>query len=295
VETYTKRQTVKPLMAVKRERLAFLLTLPALLAIFLLVLYPLGYSFYRSFQGMDASFSVEHYATILADKTFWKVAWNTVKFTVVMVAIEVVLGLSVALCLQRVNSWLRNVLRAFFMIPLLIAPVVASYEWMWLFNDQYGLVTTAIKALGMESPLWLADPKWAFVSVVIVDLWIATPFVILVFQSALSSLPADPYEAAKVEGANQFQTFFYLTLPFLRPVFLIVLIIRTMDAFRLYDSIAVLTSGGPGLATTTLSVLIFKTGINFGQIEEASAMSILTVIPILIITLIYIRLLRLNR
>jgi multiple sugar transport system permease protein len=279
----------------KQERLAFLLTFPALLFILALVVYPLCFAISQSFQLSDGSIGIDHYRSILKDSTFWSVLWNTVKFTFIIVSLEVIVGLIVAIFLQQLNSKLKSFLRAVFMIPLLMSPVVASYEWMWLLNDQYGLVPHLFKWLGLESPLWLADPKWAFFSIVIVDMWIATPFVILIFSSALASLPKDPYESAEIDGATKLQQFYYLTLPLLKPAFLIVLIIRTMDVFRLYDAVAILTNGGPGLSTTTLSILAFKTGITFGQLEVASAIAILTIIPIFIITLIYLRVIRLNR
>jgi multiple sugar transport system permease protein len=275
----------------QRARLAIFLTAPALICILLLVLYPLGYAILNSFKISDGSFGMESYLDILNDALFWEVFWNTVKFTIIIVGSEVILGLIVALSLQKMNRVIRNTLRAFFMIPLLVAPVVASYEWMWLFNDQYGLINFLLKAVGLNPPLWLAEPNWAFFSIVIVDMWIATPFVILILQSALSSLPAEPYESAKVEGASGFQLFIHLTLPYLKPALLVILIIRTMDVFRLYDAVAVLTNGGPGLATTTLSMLIFRTGMSYGELGKASAMSIVTIVPILLVSLFYIRLL----
>lgn len=285
-QTINKSKTSK----LNREgRLAFLLTFPALIIILSLIAYPLGYSLVSSFYPQSGNFGIGNYASILKDKFFWVVFINTLKFTVVIVSIEVLTGLLVAICLEKLNTHFKNFFRAIFILPLLMSPVVASYEWMWLFNDQYGLVPHMIKLLGIKPPLFLVEPIWAFFSIVIVDMWIATPFVILVFQSSLASLPRDPYECADIEGATRLQQFWYITLPLLKPAFLIILIIRTMDVFRIYDAVVVLTGGGPGLFTTSMSLLAFRTGINFGQLGKASAMSILITIPILIVTVIYLK------
>ncbi len=277
-----------------RRRTAFLLTLPSLLAIGLLVLYPLGYSINESFRNRDGAPSIDNYSIALANPAFLESMANTVEFTVLMVAIEMLLGLLVALSLQEVGSRARSLLRALFMVPLLVAPVVAAYQWSWMLNGQYGPVGALLQGVGVTPPLWLSDPGWAFFTVVLVDVWIATPFAVLIFQSALSSLPEEIYEAARLDGVSRWQSFWHITRPLLKPAFLIVLVIRTMDAFRTYDIVAVLTGGGPGLATSTLSVIAVQTGIDIGQLGVAAAMSILTLLPILVVTLVYLRVIRIT-
>lgn len=270
----------------KNARLAFLLALPAIILIALVVAYPIGFSVVKSFTTREG-YSLKNYKSILSDNSFSFTLLNTIKFTLIIVIIELVIGLIVALCLQNIK--IRNSFRALFTIPLLVSPVVSSYAWMWLLNDQYGLISHILKFMKITPPLWLANPNWAFISIVIVDMWIATPFVIIVFQSALASLPKSPYESAEIDGASSIQKFRYLTLPFLKPAFLVILTIRTMDVFRIYDSIVVLTGGGPGNATMSLSLLAFRTGITFGNLKGGSAMSLLMTIPLFIATIICIR------
>jgi multiple sugar transport system permease protein len=274
------------------KRTGFLLTAPAVLAIGLLVLYPLGYSINESLHRSSGSFTLHNYRIALANPAFRTSFKNTIAFTVIMVVTEIVLGLAVALALQTIGPRKRAILRALFMIPLLVAPVVAAYEWGWMLNDQFGVVNQFFHWAGATPPLWLSNPHWAFAAVVVVDVWIATPFSILIFSSALSALSPEIYEAARLEGASPVQTFWYITRPLLKPAFLIVLVIRTMDAFRTYDAIAVLTGGGPGLSTSSLSILTVKTGIDNGSLHLASAMSILTLLPILVVTLVYLRIIR---
>lgn len=275
-----------------RQRAALFLTLPALATIAILVVYPLGYSIVQSFTSPDGNITAANFVGAIGNPAFRTAFTNTVLYTVIMVSCELVLGLVVAISLQEVRPRVRNVLRALFLIPLLVAPVVASYQWSWLLNGQYGVINVFLRWLGLAPPLWLASPGWAFVIVILVDLWISTPFAVLIFQSALASLPDEIYEAVRLDGASRWQSFRLITTPLLRPALVIVLIIRTMDAFRIYDIIAVLTGGGPGSATTSLSVEAVQTGINIGNLNGAAAMSILTLLPVLVVTLVYLRLIR---
>lgn len=296
--TYSPAGTVqrrKSQLARSRERSALLLTIPAIAAICLLVLYPLGYSINQSFRSVDGLLTTQNYDGALHDPAFRAAVWNTVRFTVIMVTVETLLGLAVALALQEIGRRARSFFRAAFMIPLLVAPVVGAYQWMWLLNDQYGAINALLGHFHVQPPLWLSSPHWAFFAVILVDVWIATPFAVLVFQSALSSLPSDVYEAARLDGASRLQSFWFITRPLLKPAFLIIVVIRTMDAFRIYDVIAVLTGGGPGNATGSLSLVAVKTGIGIGNLNIAAAMSILTLLPILVATLVFLRLIRFDR
>jgi ABC-type sugar transport system permease subunit len=273
-------------------RLAIGLVLPALVLICALVVYPLGYAIYKSFTNPSGDWSFSNFELALESGGFQVALWNTVRFTALMVLLEIALGLPIALALQEIGRRKRNVLRALFLIPLLIAPVVAAYEWEWLLNNQYGLFSQILDKLGLTAPLWLANPHWAFVTIILVDIWSATPFAILIFQAALASFPVEVYDAARVDGASRMQAFWFITRPLLKPAFGVVLVIRTMDAFRIYDIIQVLTGGGPGTATQSLSTLTEKTGVYFGQLNLASAMAVLTLLPILAVTLVYLKWIR---
>ena len=271
------------------KRTAFWLTVPAIILIIIIIGYPLFYSVLSSFQESNGAFSLANYQTTLTDNYFWKAIGNTALFTLIIVSAEIIIGFAVALCLQQFKTNFRDIFRAIFTFPLLMSSVIAAYEWMWLFNDQYGLINQILLLIGVKPPLWLINPGWSFFSICIVDIWVATPFVILVFQSSLASLPVEPYEQASLEGANSLQKFLYLTLPYMKNPILVVLIIRTMDVFRIYDAIAVLTGGGPGVSTISISLFAFKTGISFGKLHQSSAISLLMILPILLVTAFYIK------
>ena len=269
--------------------IAFWLTFPAIFLIIIIIGYPLLFSISSSLKNTTGNISWINYQAVLADKYFWLSLKNTALFTIIIVSLEIVIGFSIALCLQQLKFKLRDFFRALFIFPLLMSSVIAAYEWMWLFNDQYGLINQVLLRLSIKPPLWLVNSSWAFFSICVVDIWVATPFVILVFQSALASLPKETYEQASLEGANAIQKFLYLTLPYMKNPIFVVLIIRTMDVFRIYDSIAVLTGGGPGVSTTSLSLFAFRTGISFGKLNQSAAISLLMIFPMLLITAIYIR------
>jgi len=259
------------------ERFAFLMALPALLLIGALVLYPLVSSLVMSFQmernGEEAFVGLRNYSVALMSSSFANALGNTVVFTTLAVGIEVTLGLTLAMLLQAHGARARRLFRSLIILPLMISPTVAALEWGWLYNDRYGLFDYITSKLGFGSPLWLSNPRLALFSIIAVDVWIATPFAVLVFSAALQSIPAEPLEAARVDGANRWQVFRYVQLPFLKPALLVVVLIRAMDAFRVFDIVYILTGGGPGVSTQTLSVYIFQTGFTFLNLERASALS----------------------
>jgi len=264
--------------------------LPALVLLGLLVVYPLCYSVWISLKSRAGNLTVANYLSLLADPVFYTALRNTTVFTAVAVGLEFLVGLSLALALQSVRVRRRNLVRSVLLLPLMVAPVVAALEWRWLFNDQYGLIGYLASLIKLRAPLWLADPKVAMWSVVAVDVWIATPFVMLVFNAALHSLPQEPYEAATLDGASNWQLFRYLTLPLLRPAILVILLIRAIDALRVFDIIFVLTKGGPGYSTETLTMYAYRLSFSFQEFGKGAALSFLLLIFIGFVSAALIRL-----
>lgn len=213
--------------------------------------------------------------------TFRAALGHTLRFAFVSVAIEFVLGFALALLLNRVVR-LGGLARTLLVIPIMVAPTVSALQWRWILDPDNGILNYIGMRLGLlASPqLWLIQPQAAFWTLVLVDVWQTTPFVMLFLLAGLQSLPADPYEAARVDGASSFQIFLRLTLPLLRPVILSVLLLRFIDAFRIFDIAYVLTRGGPAYATDMVSLYTYRVGLQWFAIGKASASAVLTLLII---------------
>jgi len=282
----------------RREAIVGLLfVLPALLIILGIVLQPILSTFYLSF--FEASLSktkanvfigLENYLNLLSDKAFWVTIWRTVYFTVVSVGLELVLGLSIAqLISSRPPGW--KFLRIALILPWAIPTIVNGTMWRWIYNADYGALNGLLQQLGLIDKYipWLTKPDIAMNLVIIADIWHSVPFVALILQAALATLPADLEEAAAVDGANAFQRFLLIRLPLLRPAILVALVIRTVEAFRVFDIIYVITNGGPANGTVTISYLTYLEMFSFGHLGRGSALSFLISLFTLVMAFIYIR------
>ena len=219
---------------------------------------------------------------LLEDGRFWSALRTTAYFTLVAVAVELVLGLPVALLLHRG----RGVLRAAVLLPWAIPTAVSARMWAWLFNADYGLLHRL--APGVD---WLGSPRVALHAALLVDVWKTTPFVALILLAGLQSIPEDVFEAANVDGAGRARTFAQVTLPLLKPAILIALLFRSLDAFRVFDAIYVLTEGGPANATETLSIYAYKTLMRSGDFGYGSTLSVATFACVLVIAAAFVRVL----
>jgi len=217
---------------------------------------------------------------LLADARFWSALGTTAYFTVVAVAVELVLGLPVALLLHRGKGWLR----AAVLLPWAIPTAVSARMWAWLFNADYGLLHRLAPSID-----WLGSPRTALHAAVLVDVWKTTPFVALILLAGLQSIPEDVYEAARVDGAGRPRIFLFVTLPLLRPAVLLGLLFRSLDAFRVFDAIYVLTEGGPANATETLSIYAYKTLMRSGDFGYGSALSVATFVCVVLLALPFAR------
>lgn len=213
---------------------------------------------------------------LLSDGRFCSALGTTAYFTAVAVAVEIVLGLPVALLLQRG----RGLLRAAVILPWAIPTAVSARMWAWLFNADYGLLHRL--APGID---WLGSPKTALHAAILVDVWKTTPFVALILLAGLQSISESVYEAASIDGAKRARIFLSITLPLLRPALLVALLFRSLDAFRVFDAIYVLTEGGPANATETLSIYAYKTLMRSGDFGYGSTLSVATFACVLLIGL----------
>ncbi len=276
--------------------LRYLLLAPTVLLLLAFTLYPYLYalriSFYAFQYGRPTVFiGLTNYERMLADQTFWQSMARTLLFSLVVVLVELVLGLVLALLANREIRF-RGAIRTALMQPMVLAPVVVAIVWRLLYNQESGLLNYILdNILHLGRASWLGDPKLAFLSIVILDVWQWTPFMFLVLLAGLQSIPVELYEAAHVDGATGLQVLGYITLPLLNPTILVGLLVRTVDALRMFDQVFLLTQGGPGTTTEFISLFLYKTAFKFSQMGYASALLLVLFVVTIVIALFYIRLL----
>jgi ABC-type sugar transport system permease subunit len=283
----------------KDALIGFGLILPSLLIILGISLQPILSTLYLSVFESSRGINVErvfvglgNYSELLSDPVFWVTIGRTLYFTLVSVGLELVLGLAIA---QLIHShppgW--QFLRTSLIIPWAVPTIVNGTMWRWIYNADYGALNGLLLQLGLIDKYipWLTKPNVAMNLVILADIWHSVPFIALILQAALATLPADLEEAAAVDGANALQRFLLIRLPLLRPAILVALVIRTVEAFRVFDIIYVITNGGPAFGTVTISYLTYLETFSFGNVGRGSALSFLISIFTLIMAFIYIRVL----
>jgi multiple sugar transport system permease protein len=239
-------------------------------------LYPLIYSVRASLHhyrfGLDfGSAGLQNYRNVLHDSTFWAAIWTTAKYVALAVTFETLIGLGLALLVSREIRF-GKVLRVALILPMTIAPVVVGVVWRLMYASDIGIVNPLFSSLGLGTPNVLDHEGSAFLAVVAVDIWEWTPLLFLIILAGLQSLPQEPLEAARVDGAGPVRTFFDHTLPLLMPVLMVAVVLRVIDAIGTFDQIYVLTKGGPGTATQLISTYAYNTAFLFTQYGQAAAM-----------------------
>jgi multiple sugar transport system permease protein len=281
------------------ERRHFLVLLgPTLLVLLGLLAFPTVYVLIvslRDFQltaGPTADHplvGLENYASLLSDPAFFAALGRSLLFTVTSVGLTFVLGLAIALLLNRRDIPGVGFTRTVILVPLILTPLVIGATYRFMLETDNGIVNEILGFVGLGPVPFLADPTWAMVSVILVDAWQWTPFATLVLLAGLESLPAEPFEAARVDGASRWSTLWYITLPLLAAPIAVVLLIRTMDAFREFDKIFIMTAGGPGTATETLPLFLYRIGFQDFDMGSASATGLVMLIIVTIVSLLYVR------
>jgi multiple sugar transport system permease protein len=215
----------------------------------------------------------DNFLRMLTDPQFRIGLWNTVFFTVVSVSIEFLLGLGLALLLDRHIRRL-NFLKTILMLPMMLPPIAVAITWKLIYEPQFGVLNEIMFQLGLPTQAWAGDAGLAMLSIIVADVWQWTPFVFLLMLAGLASLPDEPYEAAAIDGASSWRQFWDLTIPFLKPVIAIALLLRVMDAVRLFDLVFILTGGGPADRTKVLSLYIYQVAYRFADPGYAAAISL---------------------
>jgi multiple sugar transport system permease protein len=265
----------------EKERFMLLLIAPAATVLILFQIVPIVIGANASFRHWplyDPSgdwMGLAHYAAVLTDPVFlWVVLPNTFLLMVLSVSISLCLGLALAHLLNRDFAGQRLV-QTVILLPLMIAPVVAATMMRWLFNDQFGIVSVVWSALGLAPIAWLAQRWPSFGIIVFTDVWIWTPWFTIILLAGLRSLPREPFEAAAIDAAGRWRTFTHLTLPMLRPVIVVCVVIRSIDAFRTFDQVWVITGGGPARQTEVFSVYAYIEAFQNLNFARGSAAAII--------------------
>jgi len=260
-----------------RERFAWLLVAPTGVVVALFTLFPIVYLGWVSLQAVNGRqmkfIGLDNYSLVATDPTFWDAVRVTLLYVVATTGTELVLGFALALVLSRKLRGL-GIVRTLLIIPMAMTPVVVGLTWRLLYTPPFGLVNYSASLAGMGLPPMLTDPVLALVAVVVVDVWQWTPFMMLLVLAGLQSLPNEPFEAAAVDGASRVQALRYLTIPMLRGIVLVALIFRGIDAFDTFDTIYVLTRGGPGTATQTLTMFDFFQAFRWFHFGYAAAVAV---------------------
>lgn len=280
------------------RRLRIYLILPALVGIWVVIGFPLLYAFYISFhdyvlsQGGIGSVNFANYLNIFNDKLLIGASRNTLILTISVVTLEFLIAFGLALLLnnQRVRG--RNIYLLILLIPMLMPPITVGLIWRMLLHPELGIINYTLGVLSLPQPAWLGDPNLAMATVVIVDIWHETSFILLILLAGLTALPSELYEAAEIDGANPVQQLRFLTIPLMLPTILVAILIRMIAALKTYDLIYILTRGGPGVSTETISYYIYRVAFVFLDMGSSSAMSFLLLIIIVILTLVLMRMMR---
>jgi multiple sugar transport system permease protein len=272
------------------------LILPALLTMCAVLVYPLAYSLWISFFDWNITsvgrpfLGLRNYVEALTNASSQFIFAQNIAFTVICIALEFVIGMALALLLSRQFIG-RGLARTLLLLPMLTAPVLAGFNFRWMFNDRFGLANQLLIQLGLQPYAWLADANLARAVIVLVTIWQGIPFMMLLLLAGLESLPASPFEAAIVDGASAWQRFLHISLPLLRPVIVVAVSLRVIDLFRTFDTIYIITFGGPGHATELLPFYIYRAAFSSGRFGFASALSyiVLVLTLLLLIPLFYRR------
>lgn len=293
-----ENDTTSSAQAYSRQRSIFKWTmlLPTVIVLLALTIYPLLYMVWTSLHSWNLTkpqygykfVGLQNFVKAFSDSRFTGSILTSLTFVVLAVSMELLLGLALALLLNR-TRWYVAPMRLALLLPMMVTPIVVGLIFLMMYNGTHGVFNFFLNSLGFEKIPFLADPKTALLAVVLADVWQWTPFVMLLFMAGLASISDEVAEAAKTDCVSWFQELWYITLPLLKPVILVALLIRTIDAFRLFDLVYVMTKGGPGTATETLSMYIYVQGFDKFEMGYASALAILMLVMVNVVAQFFIR------
>lgn len=269
---------------------AFLMLLPNLLGFLMFVLLPVVATFVISFASWDLTSNfkfvgVDNYTHLLADETFHQVLWNTIYFTAVSVPIGIIISLFLANVLNQKLRFIRFYRAAFF-IPVISSMVAVAVIWQWIYNPQYGLLNYALSWFGITGPTWLTSTKWAMIGIMITAIWKNLGFNMLIFLAGLQGISESYYEAAEIDGAKWYSKFWNITVPLLSPTTFFVTVMAVINSFQVFDTVYLMTQGGPARTTSVLVYYIYQNAFQYFQMGYASAIAYVLFFIVLMITLL---------
>lgn len=277
-------------LARRDRRFGLWLTAPGLAALLLVILFPLFFALFTSFYDYtllhpahDDFVGLENYRETFEEEYLGSSLWVTVKFVVASVVIEFVIGFAVALSLNSITRF-KNIYYLILLAPLLINPVVVGLTWRMLLHAELGIVNYLLGLVGIGAVNWLGSAGVAFWTVVLVDIWHQVSFMAILLLAGLAALPREPYEAARMDGASALRSFIHITLPLMRPVIMVALLLRLIFAIKTFDIIFIMTKGGPGTATDLISYFIYRAAFFGLDIGRASAMSVALLAVVMALT-----------
>lgn len=289
--------------AVERSRRNFVLLMlaPTTLLLFGLTIFPFLASLVMSLTNYSmvtpdalAFTGLGNYSALLGSAEFWHALAITLLFTTVAVALQMLLGVGIATLLHN-EAHAVPLLRAVYLLPMAITPVAATFTFRMMFNPSVGIFNYVLKSAGLPPQDWLGSPHWALASLVLVDTWQWTPFILLIAAGGLAAMDEEPLEAARMDGAGARELFFHHTLPMLMPYLAVAMVFRSIDAFKTFDIIFALTGGGPGIVTRTLNLLAYKQGIEFLSMGYAAAIALVMLVITIVAAQAFLRRARLFR
>ena len=273
-------------------RSAYFMLAPALGFLGVTTAVTLGYLLWTSMQrkllGRDSFVLLGNYASVLQDDAFWSALLRSLLYVGFAVGVELVLGMALALLLRKQMRGV-GLVRSLIIVPMMIPPVVAGLIWKILYDPSFGILNYTLSVVGVTGPAWVANASTALPSLIIVDIWQWTPFVVLVLLAGLSSLPEEPVEAARVDGASSFQVFRFVTLPGLRRIINVLILFRAVDAFKSFDTIFTLTQGGPGRATETAVYDTYLTAFRYYEVGKAASIAVLLLLLTILAANVWVR------
>ena len=269
---------------------------PTLIVLLVMTAYPLIFTFVYSFTDYNylkgtenASFVLfDNYVSLFKNGYFQQAVWNTIKFTILAVVLEMALGLLIAVFVNSLKRG-QKIMRTLLLLPYLLPAVTVALSWRMMLSANYGIINQFLKGLGLPVFNWFMDTKTAFGTILLIDVWQNVPFVFLLLYASLQSVSENQYEAARIDGAGFFQQFWYITLPNIKGSLALCALLRTIDTFRLFEKVNVLTGGSPAGTTTTITQFLYTYGIKSLDFGFGSAGAIVMTLLVLILSSFYIK------
>mgnify|MGYP001157421022 FL=1 len=273
------------------RRYGYLLAAPTVLIVLLIILFPITFALISSFfdytlinKSFNNFIGINNYINSIKDEQLFNSISVTFFFVVLVVLFEFVLGFFIALLLNSIDRF-KSIYYFILLLPLLINPIVVGLIWRMFLHPQLGILNYLLSLISIDPVNWLGDPKMAFITIIFVDIWHQVSFMIILLLAGLSAIPKEPYEAARSDGAGIIACFLHITLPYMRPVIIVTILIRLIFAIKTYDLIYIMTKGGPGDATDLISYYIYRSAFISLNLGEAAAMSTILLIIIVMLTL----------